>query len=141
MNKLAPLLLVLALVGGAYFSLLNFSKKNILGVGEPKVSLNKYIYDLARLGKDGALKANGFIAPEIKNNNLSLNKVKKIDINLKKEAGSLTANALIGSTNNFLPTGIFQWIILSILITLVIFAFRYAHSSREKYLNSPLKHA
>ncbi len=53
--------------------------------------------------------------------------------------GNLTANALEGS-NSFLPTGLLQWIILAIIITAIVFLWRYVHAE-EKYLSEPLKHA
>lgn len=53
--------------------------------------------------------------------------------------GNLSANALFGS-NGFMPTGLVQWIILTIVILAIIFLWRYVHAE-EKYLAEPLKHA
>lgn len=53
--------------------------------------------------------------------------------------GSLTANAFLGS-NSFMPTGLFQWILLAIIIAIIIFLWRYVHAE-EKYMSEPLKHA
>ena len=54
--------------------------------------------------------------------------------------GGLTANALEGS-NNFLPTGLLQWIFLAIIVLAIIFLWRYVFRSEDKYLSEPLKHA
>jgi hypothetical protein len=57
-----------------------------------------------------------------------------------EDYGSLTANALFGS-DSFMPTGLIQWILCIVLILAIIFLWRYVHSSKEKYMAGPLKHA
>lgn len=67
------------------------------------------------------------------------NTVSNIDNN-KDNFGSLTANALVGSSG-FMPTGLVQWILLFIMIIAIIVLWRYIHRSEEEYMSTPLKHA
>ena len=54
--------------------------------------------------------------------------------------GSLTSNAVYGS-DNFLPTGLFQWILFIILILVIIFIWRRFFGNTLRYHSTPLKHA
>jgi ATP-dependent Zn protease len=55
--------------------------------------------------------------------------------------GSLGANALVGSNNGFMPSGLLQWIIFILLVLALVFLWRYVHGSKEKYMLEPMKHA
>jgi ATP-dependent Zn protease len=61
------------------------------------------------------------------------------DIN--QNYGSLAANALVGSSGSFMPSGLLQWIFLAIIVAVMIVLWRYIHRSEEKYMAEPLKHA
>lgn len=72
-------------------------------------------------------------------NSNSINSSSASDVN--ESYGSLTANALVGSSGNFMPTGLAQWIFLIIIICAIIFLWRYVHRSSEAYMAEPMKHA
>ncbi len=59
--------------------------------------------------------------------------------NTNSNYNGLTANALFGCSNSFLPTGIVQWLLFAILVFLIIILWRSAHA-KEKYMSEPLKH-
>jgi hypothetical protein len=53
---------------------------------------------------------------------------------------SLASNAIFGS-NSFLPSGLIQWVLFGIIILLIVIIARRVFGAREKYEESPMKHA
>ena len=51
----------------------------------------------------------------------------------------LTANAVFGS-DSFLPSGLLQWILFSILVLLIIILVRKMYGADKRYHATPLKH-
>ena len=60
------------------------------------------------------------------------------DINA--EYGRLTAAAVVGS-NGFWPSGIYQWILLFLILVIIITLVRYVRRSKEVYMEAPAKFA
>lgn len=52
----------------------------------------------------------------------------------------LASNAILGG-NNFLPSGLAQWIIFAIIILLIVILVRKIFGARESYDEIPMKHA
>lgn len=52
----------------------------------------------------------------------------------------LAATAIYGS-NNFLPSGIIQWVLIAILVLLLVIVARRVWGARQNYDASPMKHA
>jgi len=61
--------------------------------------------------------------------------------NANKNSGNLAATAIFGSTGNFLPSGLFQWIWLAIIVFILVTLTRRTFGARKKYVESPMKHA
>ena len=85
------------------------------------------------------------IAPTVKNPTNTVSKTASKNTvattsDINENYGSLAANALFGS-NSFMPNGLIQWIFFIILITAIIFLWRYVHRSKDIYMSEPLKHA
>ncbi len=54
--------------------------------------------------------------------------------------GSLASNTIFGS-NNFMPSGIIQWILLAIIILIIVIIARKVFGGEARYHSTPLKQA
>ncbi|OGI65386.1 hypothetical protein A2647_02640 [Candidatus Nomurabacteria bacterium RIFCSPHIGHO2_01_FULL_40_24b] len=59
----------------------------------------------------------------------------------KEDVSDLAANAVFGSDNGFMPSGLIQWIFFAILILIVVILVRRVTGGEERYHKEPLKHA
>lgn len=53
---------------------------------------------------------------------------------------NLAATSIFGGRSLF-PSGLIQWVLVAIILTLIVILIRRSFGYREKYLESPLKHA
>jgi hypothetical protein len=54
---------------------------------------------------------------------------------------NLASNAIFGSDNSFLPSGIVQWVLFAIIILLIVIVVRKVFGAKQNYEESPMKHA
>ena len=59
----------------------------------------------------------------------------------KEDVSNLAANAVFGSDNGFMPSGLIQWIFFAILILIVVILVRRVTGGEDRYHKEPLKHA
>ena len=64
-----------------------------------------------------------------------------VNDNTNSNASNLAATAIFGSSNSFLPSGLVQWVLFTILILLIVIFVRRIFGARKKYEETPLKHA
>ena len=66
-------------------------------------------------------------------------KAKTTATSTSNNSNALTANALSGSSDGFLPSSLIEWLLLAILIFLVVILVRKTYMAKEEH--APLKHA
>jgi len=53
---------------------------------------------------------------------------------------NLAANAVFGSTNSFMPSGLIEWVLFAILVLIIVILVRKIYGGSEKYHAMPMKH-
>lgn len=59
---------------------------------------------------------------------------------IDKDYSDIASNAIFG-TNNFLPSGLTQWVLFGIIILLIVIFIRRILGAKKHYEESPVKHA
>ena len=77
----------------------------------------------------------------VNNNNYNYGNTNPMNGNGNVDSPSnLAANAVFGTSNSFLPSGIVQWVLFAIVVLLIVILVRRIFGARDNYYEAPMKH-